>query len=97
MGATLPHNFPHIEISDDMPTDSELHTVLRGLKNGQAAGATGMRAKHIKGWLDEIQRDEKAARENSGREGADPRASRRWRIFVKLIQSIWERGNIPER
>jgi hypothetical protein len=68
MGAALPHNFPHFKISDDMPTDSELHTVVRGLKNGQATGATRMRAEHIKGWLDKIQSNEKTARENPGRE-----------------------------
>ncbi len=97
MGAALPHNFPHFEVSDDMPTDSELHTMVRRLKNGQAAGATGMRAEHIEGWLDKIQCDEKAARENPGREGADPGAGRKWRVFVELIQTIWERGEIPEQ
>jgi hypothetical protein len=47
MGAALPNNFPHFVMSDHMPTDSEMHTVVRGLKNRQAAGATGMRAEHI--------------------------------------------------
>ncbi len=34
MGAALPYNFLHFEISDDMLTDSEMHMVVRGLKNG---------------------------------------------------------------
>jgi hypothetical protein len=34
MGAALPYNFPHFEISNDMPKDSEIHMVVRGLKNG---------------------------------------------------------------
>jgi hypothetical protein len=97
MGAALPYNFSHCEISDDMPTDSEMRTVVRGLKNRQAAGATAMRAEHIKGWLDKIQRNEKAARETPGREGADPGAGRKWRIFVELIQTIWEQGENPEQ
>ncbi len=54
MGAALPHNFPHFKIFDNMPTDSKMCTVVRGLQNGQATGATGMRSKHLKGWLDEI-------------------------------------------
>ncbi len=70
---------------------------MRGLKNGQAAGATGMKAKHLKGWLDKIQCKEKAARENTGREGADPGLSLKWRIFVESIQVIWERGEIPKQ
>jgi hypothetical protein len=71
-----------------MPTDSALLTVVRGLKNGQATGATGMRAKHLKWWLNKIQCNEKAARKNPGREGADPGAGCKWRIFVELIQAI---------
>jgi hypothetical protein len=34
MGAALPYNFLHFKIFDDMPTDSEMRTVVRGLKNG---------------------------------------------------------------
>ncbi len=54
MGEALPFNFPHFEISDDMPTGSEIQKVVGGLRNGQAGGAIGMKAEHIKVWLDEI-------------------------------------------
>ncbi len=87
MGEALPFNFPHFEISNDMPTDSELCKVVGGLRNGQAAGATGMKAEHIKVWLEKIQCKEKATRENPGRE-ADPGDGRKWQIFVELIQAI---------
>jgi hypothetical protein len=68
MGPALPHNFLHSEISDNTPTDSEVRMVVRGLQNRQATGATRMRAKHLKGWLDKIQHNKKAAKENPGRE-----------------------------
>ena len=55
-----------------------------------------MKAEHIKVWLDEIQRKEKAARENPGRV-ADPGAGHKWKIFIKLIQAVWDRGEIPEQ
>ncbi len=97
MGVALPHNFLHFEISNNMPTDSEIRTVVRGLQNRQATRATGVRAKHLKGWLDKIQHNEKAARENPGRERADPGAVHKWGIFVELIQAIWERGGVPEQ
>jgi hypothetical protein len=97
MGAALPFNFPHFEISDNMPTDSEMQMVVRGLKNGQASGATGMKAKHLNGWHNEIQCKEKVARENPGREGADPDLSQKCQIFVELIQVVWEQGKIPEQ
>ncbi len=48
MGEALPFNFPHFEISDDMPKDSEIRKVVGGLRNGRAGGATGMKAEHIK-------------------------------------------------
>jgi hypothetical protein len=50
-----------------------------------------MKAEHIKVWLDEIQCNEKAVRENPCRE-ADPGAGRKWQIFIDLIQAIWQRG-----
>jgi hypothetical protein len=80
-----------------MPTDSEVRAVVWGLQNGQAGGATGMKAEHLKGWLDEVQHEEKAARENPGRVGADPGLGRKWRIFVEMTQTIWERGKILEQ
>ena len=73
MGEALPFNFPHFKISNNMPTDSEIRKVVGGLRNGQAIGATGMKAEHIKVWLEEIQREVKAAIKNHGRE-ADPGA-----------------------
>ena len=56
-----------------------------------------MRAEHLKGWLDKIMHEEKAAREKPGREGADPGLGRKWRIFLELIQTIWDLGEIPEQ
>ncbi len=34
MGEALPFKFPHFEISDDMPTDSEVQKVVGALRNG---------------------------------------------------------------
>jgi hypothetical protein len=73
-----------------------MQKVVGGLWNGRAAGATGMKAEHIKVWLNKIQRKEKAARENPGRE-ADLGGGRKWQIFVKLIQAIWKWGEILEQ
>jgi hypothetical protein len=56
-----------------------------------------MKVEHLKGWLDEIQCKEKAARENPGREGADMDLGCKWRIFVELIQIVWEQEEIPEQ
>jgi hypothetical protein len=67
MGTSLPFNFPYFEIPDGIPTDKEIRAVVLGLKNGRAAGATGMRAEYVKTWLSDIPHKEKVARENPGR------------------------------
>ncbi len=94
LGPPLPYNFPSFAIPDKLPMDSEVRMVVRGLKNRQAAGATGMQAKHLKGWLDAIQRKEKTAEKNPGREST---LGEKWRIFIELIRTIWDRGEIPEQ
>jgi hypothetical protein len=53
-----------------------------------------MKAKHLKGWLDAIQHEEKAAKEDTGRELT---LGDKWRIFFELIRIIWDIGEIPEQ
>jgi hypothetical protein len=67
--------------------DSELRALVGKLRNGHAAGATGMKAEHIKEWLGDMRREEVEV----GVEGIGDR----WRLFVALLQAVWERGSIP--
>jgi hypothetical protein len=72
------------------PSSLEIREVVRKLQNGQAAGAAGLQAKHIKMWLwDVVQEETEAINVGHG--------SFKWRIFVKLMQSIWEHGCLPEQ
>jgi hypothetical protein len=96
MGAPLPFNFSYFVVPDGLPTDDKVRKVVRGLQNRQAAGATGMKAEHLKGWLDAIQHKEKVARENPGGVGSSELGTK-WQIFLGLIQTIWDRGEIPEQ
>jgi hypothetical protein len=97
MGAALPYNFLLFAITYDMPTDEEVHRMVRGLQNRQAIGATRLRDEHHKGWFHELQHQEKAARENPGKEGADLGLSCKWQIFLESIQIIWDCGEILEQ
>ncbi len=45
-------------INDNVPTDGKLRQVAGKLTNGQAAGASSMRAKHVKEWLNGVQQEE---------------------------------------
>jgi hypothetical protein len=63
-------------INDNVPTDGELRLVAGELTNGRVAGASGMRAEHVKEWLNGMQREEDP--EGHGIEGAGDN----WRLFV---------------
>jgi hypothetical protein len=90
-GNPLPINVTPVEISNDTPTDGELWQVVGELTNGQAAGASGMRAKHVKEWLNEVQWEEDP--EGCGVDGAGDN----WRLFVRLVQATWTHGTIPRQ
>ncbi len=74
-------------VRDAAPTDSELRAVVGQLRNGRAAGATGIKAEHLKEWL----RDMKRKETEDGVEGIGDR----WRMFVTLLQAVWDWGDIP--
>ncbi len=57
-GNPLPINVTPVEISDDAPTDGKPRQMAGKLTNGRAVGASGMRAEHIKEWLNSVQREE---------------------------------------
>ena len=75
------------DIPDAAPMDSELRTVMGQLRSGRGAGTTGMKAKHLKEWLADMKRKEA----EDGVEGIGDH----WRLFVALLQAVWEQGTLP--
>ncbi len=57
-GDPLPINVTLVVISDNVPTDGKLWQVAGKLTNGRVAGASGMRANHVKEWLNGVQWEE---------------------------------------
>ncbi len=88
-GDPLPINVTPVVINDDVPTDGELRQVAGKLANGRAAGASGMCAKHVKEWLNDMQQEEDP--EGHSINGAGDN----WRLFVRLVQAAWTHGTIP--
>jgi hypothetical protein len=88
-GGPLPINVQPFNICNDIPSDLEIREVVRELRNGWAAGVTGLQAEHIKVWLRDIVQEEK--------EQSIVGRGYKWHIFVKLMQTIWERGWVPEQ
>lgn len=89
-GDPIPINVDPYEVQDEVPGDMEIRAKVKDLRNGRAGGASKMRAEDIRGWLRGIEEEEDQKR---GTEGA----GNKWRLFVKLIQSIWRTGSIPRQ
>ncbi len=77
------------DIPDNIPSDAKLQNCVRAFQNGRAAGATGLQAEHIKEWLTNAVRKEE--------EEGDIGFEHKWRVFVKMMQAIWEHGSIPKQ
>jgi hypothetical protein len=90
-GDLLPINVTPVEINDDALSEGKLQQVVGELTNGQVAGASGMRTKHIKEWLHDVRWEEDP--EGCGAEGAGDS----WRLFVRLVQTVWTHGVIPHQ
>jgi len=100
-GDNLPIHVDKVDIPDGVPSDQELREVVRGLRNGRAAGASGLQAEHLKVWLSDMVREEEEPgpmEDGPQEEGeSDKGPGRKWRIFVKLMQAVWEQGSVPEQ
>ena len=80
-GSPLPINVTPIKIDNDTSSNSKLQGIVGKLTKGQAAGASGMRAEHIKEWLQGVQRE--GDLEGQGAEGAGDS----WCLFIRLVQA----------
>ena len=87
-GLPIPCNVESVDVEDGAPSDTLLREVVTNLKNDRAKGAAGMRAEDLKSWLAGV-----VAEEEEGKEGAGDK----WRMFVELVQSVWETGEIPRQ
>ena len=79
----------HIEpfaVDDGPPTEEEVAEAVRKLKNRKAAGATGIKAEHLKSWLRE-------ARPEGDVEPA-PSAITLWEKMLELVQLVFVEGEI---
>ena len=87
-GEPIPINVDPFEIRDETPEDDEIRAVVKALKPGRAGGASKIRAEHMKTWLRGMTDEEECGTVDAGD---------KWRLFVWLIQSIWEQGCLPRQ
>jgi hypothetical protein len=88
-GDPIPIHVDKADIPADIPSDRELRAIVRELQNGRAAGASGLQAEHIKVWLSDAVREEE--------EQSNIGLGHKWRVFIKMMQAIWEHGSIPKQ
>ena len=78
-GDPLPIHLTPAKINNDVPLDSKIRTAMGELTNGHAGGALGMRAEHVKAWLQGAVEEEDP--EGQGNEGKWDN----WDLFVELV------------
>ena len=83
----IPINVGPFVIRDDVPDEQVSRAVVKQLKNERGGGASKIRAEGFKSWLRGMIDEE----ENSTGGAGD-----QWRVFVNLIELIWEQGKIPQ-
>ena len=90
-GDPLPILVDPVEIDNNPPEDGKIRSAVIRLSNGRAAGASGMRAEDVRGWLSGIQ-DEENPNTPENPSGGD-----NWQLFVQLVQAVWTHGIIPRQ
>jgi hypothetical protein len=53
-------------INDDIPTEQEIATAIRKLRNGKASGHSGLRAEHLKTLLHQAEKDDATPDDRKG-------------------------------
>ena len=76
------------EVWDNTPTNGEIRVAVAELTNGRTAGASGMRAEDLKGWLQGIKLEEDPETVPNNERNC-------WKALVRLVQTVWAEGRIP--
>ncbi len=80
-GAPHPIHVGKADIPNTPPSNEKLWSVVWGLQNGHATGASGLLTEHIKLWLHDVMPEEE--------EGSDVGLGDKWHHFVRLMKAIW--------
>ena len=78
-GAPIPINIEPFAIDDSVPKEPEIRAVVKGMCNGRAGGASGIKAEEIKQWLQSMLMEEEKGVKGLGDN---------WWLFVELIRII---------
>jgi len=65
----IPIHCQPFEIKDDVPEESEIRAIVKGLRNGRASEASDMRVELIKQWLHDMVVEDEHGKDRSGTNG----------------------------
>ena len=72
------------DVDDDVPTEDEIATAVKRLRNGKASGPSKIRAEQLKAWLEAAQREK----------NPDPT---KWNRVVGLVQACFTKQALPSQ
>ena len=94
-GDRIPCNAERAPSDDEAPSDEELRRATKRGGNNKSGGISGMRVEDLKDWLAGAEREEEEAEKE--REAGHEGRGDMWRLLVKLVQHIWNTGEIPRQ
>ena len=81
-GEPIPVLVEPFDVSDEVPSEDEIASAVRGLRSGKAPGPSGLRTDQLKAWLRAARREE------------NPDTTH-WETLVSLVQHAFETGELP--
>ena len=93
-GDPIPCNVPATPVNGRPPEDHEIRAAAQKMSNRRTGGSGGMKAEHIKEWLQGAIREEKAVLDGTE---VLIGVGDTWRLLVTLIQRIWATGAISRQ
>ena len=88
-----------VPVDDSVPTEDEIEEAVKNLRRNRSGGLSGMRSKHLKGWLTASKRKKKEAAEKGERNTDNEEGGQtepHWEILVELIHMAFREGDLAE-
>ena len=98
-GTNIPATVRPVPVDGSVPTEDEIEEAVKNPRRNRSGGPSGMRAKHLKGWLAAPKQENREAAEKGegktkGEEGGPTELH--WENLMKLIQTAFRQGGLTE-
>ena len=67
-----------VEVNDSVPTEDKIEDAVKKLRRNRSGGLSGMRAKHLKGWLAASNRGKQAAEKGEEKTEGEEEGGEHW-------------------